>query len=362
MGRVQISRRHHILPRFYLERFASEAGQLTQVWLPGDRSHLISVNDATVETDFYSISTHDGSLDDFWERQFSVTEGLAQAAFREVVDERHWPPSESARRAIAEWVALQYLRSNALRRQISDHRSAIIRLQTGVGGVERLRRVMEAGLGRPVADDELEAEWGDLTKPGGTHLLTDVRDHIELLVDLIGPTAQLLFDSGWVIVRFDRKRLWTSDSPVSLRSAASDSLWTGVGLATADSYLVPLSRFDGLMITVGNPGDLEHMGTTAIAKLFNFDTSNNARKFVLHHPDDTDIVSVVPLHAPIEREISTGDDDHFVDREGWASHFGASGMPNSLAGGDGGGATIPDYVWPIPGRTFVNPHAPTSDG
>lgn len=350
------SRRHHVLPRFYLERFADSSHQLTQVWLPGDRSHPISVNDASVITDFYNITSDDGAVDDFWEQQFSALEGVAADAFREVVDDRVWPPSEDSRTALSYWVALQYLRSASIRDSIADQNALIIKIQTGTSGIERLRSVMQAGLGRKVGDVELEAEWEDLTQVGGTRIVIPAATHIKFLTDLISPTAHLLYDSGWVVVRFDRKRLITSDSPVALRPRDGSSPHMGVGLATAGSYMVALSRFDGLMIVVSDPGDVSQTGTTRIANLFNFDTSNNARKYVLHHPEDADMLAAIPLHDSIDREVADQGNEHFVDREGWAAKFRRNDTP-SFGQADQGNA-IPHYSWPIPGRTFQNPHYP----
>jgi hypothetical protein len=353
---MPLSRRHHVLPRFYLERFANAIPVLTQVWLPGDRSHPISVNDATVINDYYNITDNDGAVDDFWERQFSVPEGAAAEAFREVVDERRWPPSDESRRAIADWVALQYLRSSSVRDSMADQNALVIKMQTGTSGIERLRTIMQNGLGRTVSDSELEAEWEDLTQVGGTHLLVPAAAHIKLLTKLIEPTSHMLYDSGWGIVRFDRKRLITSDSPVSLRANPDASPFLGVGLATAATYMVALSRVDGLVIVVGDAGDYAQNGTTRLAQLFNFDTANNARKYLLHHPDDADMLSNIPLHEPVDREIRDEGNEHFVDREGWAAKFRRNNTPS--LGNTGTGHPIPHYTWPIPGRRFENPHSP----
>lgn len=351
------ARRHHVLPRFYLERFADEAGLLTQVWLPGDRSHTVGVGDASVITDFYNITTNDGEVDDFWESQFSGVEGAAAKGFREVVDRRAWPPSADTRVAIAEWVALQYLRSSSMRAFLGDQRALVIKLQTGTGGIERLRDQMQDALARSVGDDELEAEWEDLTKTGGTTIRPPAEDHISMLVNLINPTARLLHAGGWVMVRFDRKRLITSDSPVSLRANPGTPEFYGVGLATAGSYMVALSRRDGLMIVPGDPGDYEQSGTTRLSTLFNFDTANNARKYLLHHPNDTDMLTAIPLHEPVDREVGDLGNEHFVSREGWAAEFQRNGVQSLPSAG--GGTPIPHFKWPIPWRVFDNPHAPT---
>lgn len=350
------ARRHHVLPQFYLERFADERSQLTQVWLPGDRSHTVSVGDASVINDFYNIATDDGEVDDFWEKRFSEVESMAQDAFREVVDRRQWPPSPDSRVALSAWIALQYLRSQSVRNSIGDQEALVLKIQVGTGGIQHLRDVMEKVLSRPVGDKELEAEWTDLTKDNGTTIRRPAAQHISMLRSLIRPTANLLHEGGWIVVRFDRKRLITSDSPVSLRPQEGASPFYGVGLATAGSYLVPLSRFDGLLVTPHDSGDMEDQGTVRKSTLFNFDTANNARKYLLLHPNDIDMLDALPLHEPIDREVEDTAGDNFVDREGWAARFRRAGTPSFGSGV--GWRPIPPYSWPIPDRLFENPHAP----
>lgn len=55
-----MKRRHHTVPRFYLQRFANDGGQLMRVELPGEKRHRLSTTNATVENGFYLAETTDG--------------------------------------------------------------------------------------------------------------------------------------------------------------------------------------------------------------------------------------------------------------------------------------------------------------
>jgi len=383
-----VSRRHHVVPKFYLARFAASDGRLQQVWLPGDRRHSIDVSNATVVTDFYNLTTDDGQLDDFWEQQFSEIEGRAATALRHFVDEGNDSDDGTMRWDLAVFIALQHLRSTSIRNQAAEFRSNVVRLQTAVGGIERLRETMQVGLGRDVSTEELEAEWGDLTRPGGPEIVVPVEDHIAHIVDLVEPTAATIMAGGWTFWRFSRASLITSDTPVTLvpQSSAPDGF--GVGVATAGGFMIPLSRKVALAVSTEYPDDspaIELAGEQeqAAAMMWNYGTATAARRFLLMNRQDEDQL-VFPLHGPITREL--GDlGPRSVSREGG---FGvpdpgefdpadeSAGDPGAEALGqsplivepistvrsphfpqDGDSEIIEHYTWPIGGRTFDNPHS-----
>lgn len=383
----ELSRKHHTVPRFYLDRFADERNLLTQVWLPGEVRHSVSITKASVIRDFYSINlgtVDEPELSDFWEKQFAEVETMAAEAFRAVVDDLVWPPSPEHRSAIALWAALQQLRSPAMRNQQQDHIASIIRMQTAVNGIEHLRKVIAEGLGREVGEAELEAEWEDLTKPGGPKMDLGAGHHIRLLRKLISPTAAMFAGSGWMLYRFRRRALLTSDTPVALLPHPDEHPMMGIGLGTAGAFLVPLSRRVGLFITQPGMPDMHLEGTTIIARSINTITANNARRAIFHHPADDPLLGI-NLHEPVVNEVDDESMDEWVSREGWGAAFGERGTtvdpadltdePNEpyevtpLADTRRTDFRIPDrssgnelkhYEWPIPNRVFKNPHAPTS--
>ncbi len=58
MGRA---RRHHTVPAFYLRRFAGANGQIERVAKPSGERAIMSVRNATVEVDFYTVETDEGT-------------------------------------------------------------------------------------------------------------------------------------------------------------------------------------------------------------------------------------------------------------------------------------------------------------
>jgi hypothetical protein len=84
------SRRHHTVPRFHLRGFASDAGQLRQIDLNSGRQTLVSIDDATVIKDFYTVVLDDGTRSDVWEKRLAEVEAVVAPMVRRAIDEPVW--------------------------------------------------------------------------------------------------------------------------------------------------------------------------------------------------------------------------------------------------------------------------------
>jgi hypothetical protein len=366
-------RRQHTVSRFYLKGFADEAGNIRRVSLPGEPSIVLSTRDATVIKDFYTVTLPDGSLSDVFERAFGEIESSAAEALGRILAGA-WPIEGEAREAFATWVALQHLRSEDVRSGQGYMNAEMIRLIVGVSGKEALRSLIQCSESRPVSDDELDYEWRDITKPGGPDIIPDANQHVRLLTSLLPTTAAYLRDCHWTLFRFDRRSIATSDHPVTLAVAPDHPRWQGVGIATAELFLVPLSRraaltiqprrrFPQLPTWVERVPDFIKKGTTAIARSINQETAARARKYVYHHPGE----------APLERlylpNPETRDRPSISNAEGLIREEGLfSGMSDearralsatSIPGESDRGMSIDDVPWPIPGRRARSASRPT---
>lgn len=346
------ARRQHVLSKFYLRGFA-EDGQLTRVPTDGGSPHAISLNDATVVRDFYSVETDEGELSDYFELAFAGVEQKAAPVLAAVLDGQ-WPLDCKSKEALATWIALQYLRTEAIRNSQTQIAAMLTRLVVGASGKKALRVRIERAEGNTISDARLDAEWADLTKRGGPTVAPDVDAHIRTILELTPPTAALLAHSQWSLDVFRRKVLLTSDHPVILVPEPGHPANFGVGLANAGAYGLALSRSLGLVIMGPNYvlPDMRVPGSTALARALNAGAILNARKAVFHHPDDAHLLDGVTLRPRIE-EIEMGGGDHFVQEQG----FFAGVEPDAFdairsAEGGGEGMTLADLEWPIPGRRF----------
>ena len=353
----QRTRRQHVVSRFYLTGFADDQDRLRRVVLPGEDSHIVSARDATVVNDFYTVVIG-GESSDLFERLFSQFEQPAARALARVVADRQWPLSPDDKAALAVWIALQHLRSEGVRRSQTQLRAQTIRLVVGVSGKEMLRRHIEVAEGRPIDDARLDAEWADLTQAGGPNLNEDIDEHIRTVLDLLEPTAMMLGSLQWSLSVFQRKVLVTSDHPVVLVPYDNHPEWSGVGLANAGGYALPLARRLGLVI--GASPDLPDMrvpGTAKLAASLNGHVILNARKAVFHHPDDAEALAMITLPPERTEEFGPVNDDHFIREEGLFTGLNQEQLRGlSLPPGDEDrGFSLNDLPWPIPGRRFQPP-------
>ncbi|MDY7543364.1 MULTISPECIES: DUF4238 domain-containing protein [unclassified Cryobacterium] len=106
--RVQpVARRHHTVPRFYLQGFA-ELDRVTTVRLPGDLRFTQSVSDATVVNNFYTVENHEAGPDVI-EKALSGIEGDAAAVLKTLIEGK-WPLAAEDRMTLGYFIALQATR------------------------------------------------------------------------------------------------------------------------------------------------------------------------------------------------------------------------------------------------------------
>ncbi|MFA1543495.1 DUF4238 domain-containing protein [Actinomadura monticuli] len=287
MKKIQkLKRRHHTVPRFHLKRFANEHGRLIRVALPGDKSHPISVNDATVEKDFYLLEDEQGTQSDALEDLLSEVEGNAAKGVRNIVDEHIWPITGKTRESVAAWAASQALRTTSQRQSSSEIADIMLKMQIGIGGKPQVRHVLRDRLGREPTDSEVATNWATLSNFDSYAVESHPHNHLKIMLSLWPDTTAMFCARGWTVVRFERKALITCDAPVYLAPAPDHPEWAGIGLATAGTILVPLDRRVALLMgEVGAP-DARAAGTTLLYKQYNQALAWNARTAIFHHPND----------------------------------------------------------------------------
>ena len=345
-------KRQHVVSAFYLRGFAENGTRLSRTALDTGLTHAVAVSDATVIKDFYSLPGPDGELSDHFERMFGEIEGLAAAALKAVLTHAALPPGEQ-REALAVWIALQYLRSEGIRNQGVEHDAQMIRLVVGASGKQALRAHIEAHEGAEISAARLEAEWADITKPSGPTLRADPRDHIKILLELLPGTAALIHDSQWMVLKFQRRKLVTSDPPVSLLPDETLPAWYGVGLATAAGFVLPLDRETGLIVFSGQFGeDAYGPGSTKMHKVLVGQTMGNARKAIYHHPADDPRAFFGGLPDLRESEMAPVGDGLIKEEGFFAGIKPDQKLPSMPHDDEKDGFSLADLTWPIPRRVF----------
>ena len=289
--RQEAARRHHLVSKFYLRHFADENETITTLLLPGDRRFPQSVHKASVENDFYTVTTLDGPSD-VAERAFNEIEGPAANAWRQIA-EGVWPLPTAEREAVAGWIALHLLRGSGARARMGDLGTDLLQLEIAVGGRARLRDTLRE-LGEPYDDESVNREWISLFKDPLV-VRVHANHHLDHIARMLPRVTQSLLDRFWVLTSFHRRSLATSDHPVYIKPNPDHvAVGLGTGIENAAEIHLPATRRHslGMALRATLPSELRRAsdrhqsGTTAIALYCNSCTVNSARRALFHHPED----------------------------------------------------------------------------
>jgi len=313
------ARRHHLVPQFYLRRFADGNDRIVQCRLGEPPNiHVTSISNAVVETDFYTVQEKSGEKTDRFESHLSSIEGEAATGFRSLLDEEEWPLSVETRFRISTWIALQAVRGAKTRNSINDVADIMLKTIVFGAGKQGLKRVLEES-GDTESLKDLDGMWELISDFDQFNIDVHPNQHLSQIFEMLPGITRLMAARKWNYVLFKRKSLLTCDEPVVLIAHADPSLLMGVGLGTAPNILVPLSRRAGLWLSELQDNfsegqlsrnDVRIEGTTLLANTFNDAVIGNARRAILTHPDDRHLLEG-ELPKPRSREVSiSGSDAH----------------------------------------------------
>ena len=308
------ARRHHTVPKFYLDGFARE-GQLMTVRLPGDRRFLQSTNNASLRTQFYTVPELEEP--DAFEKGLSAMESEAATIMRKIITGGVWPLDLEDRVKLAIFLAVQFLRGPDQRRQMGQTAALVTQLEVVAGGRESVPAWVERNHGFTPTAEEVDRIWRDVSQPGGPPITLSAAGHIEQIGNLVPEFLPYFTGRPWVLLRFERRALLTCDTPVSLLPNRR-SPGQPVGLLNSSGIVFPMSRRVGLMLADPEPlidrltvdqvrearADFDLPPSTAHARDLNAATIRNTREWIFHHPDDSELLPA-DLPKPVRTEIST---------------------------------------------------------
>jgi len=338
--------RHHVVPRLHLRGFADERGRIVQLDLDTGRRREVSVTDAAVVRNFYTVVLPGGTVTDAWEQWLGEVESEIAPALRRAIDMPVFRLEEEDRERLARWIALQYLRGPDNRRQMAELAAVQLRMQVGMGGVAYLQHAMSQGLGREVTKAEAEAVWDDIHSDQGPEVVVEGEEHLQILMGAYDRAGAMIYDRSWCRIAFTRKRLMASDVPVSLVPGEAHH---ERGLAGARTIAVPLDRRTLLWLERSDESPNEDRDRDPVALFANINSHTavlSAERFLYFHPDDDPVPLDATIPRPRPRRIQVSGEPDFANRERpledvleqIANHTDRSG--NSL---------IANYTWPIQG-------------
>ncbi|ASR56461.1 DUF4238 domain-containing protein [Cellulomonas sp. PSBB021] len=339
--------RHHVVPRLHLRGFADADGRIVQLDLDSGLRQEVSVTDAAVIRNFYTLVLPDGSVTDAWERWLGDVEGAIAPALRRAIAMPTFQLDDGDRERLARWVALQFLRGPDSRRQMTELAALTLRAQVGMGGLAYLQYVMSQAMGREVTKAEAERVWDDVHSSAGPNVVADSEEHLSALARNYDAATASIYGRSWCRVTYTRKRLMVSDAPVSL--VAGDG-YDERGLAGSAAIAVPLDR--RTLLWLERPGeegarvDRDLHPSAVFANFYNLAAVASAERFVYFHPSDDPVPPDASLPRPRPRRLEVRGGLDFANRERPLADV----LEQIAAHGSGShGSLIADYSWPIPG-------------
>lgn len=339
--------RHHVVPRLHLRGFADGDGRIVQLDLDTGRRREVSVTDAAVIKNFYTVVLPDGTVTDAWERWLGDIENEIAPAVRRAIAMPRFQLRHDDRERLARWVALQYLRGPDNRRQMAEIAAFTVRAQVGMGGLAYLQHAMNQGSDREVSLAAAERVWDDIHSSRGPEVVVDGEEHLQILARTYDDATAMIYDRSWCRITYARTRLAVSDVPVSLVSGNGHE---ERGLAGALAIAVPLDRQNLLWLEQtaerGPKVDRDLRPSDLFASIYNHTAVLSAERFLYFHPGDDPVPPDATIPRPPPRRLEVTGELDFENRDRpltdvldqIARHTDWSG--NSL---------IADYTWPIPG-------------
>ncbi|MGE5736356.1 MAG: DUF4238 domain-containing protein [Acidobacteriota bacterium] len=283
---MTFAKRHHLVPEFFLERFAKDNKVLVVSRNNLKDRFLSSVDNALVQRHFYSLDFEEGK-DLTVERMFDTeVESPASRAIRRVVDQRRSTTLPALRRAISTFLAFQFVRGTATReasilwyQELARHTGKIATPEIVKAELERQGEVMSLGEAQELVDFAREGDYRiDISPKANVHLRGALPNALEVIPFFERRT--------WMVLDFDQPRLISSDEPIVL---IGDSRAVGepTGVGTAGEIVVVTDPSHALVLVRPdkNARECRSPGTAAMADLINKHVAFNAHRYVVCHPD-----------------------------------------------------------------------------
>jgi hypothetical protein len=289
MPGMSTPRRHHLVPRFFLKRFA-KSDKLVMIRRddPQGKPHTTGTQNAAVESDFYKVTTTEGEQSMAIETYLSGVEADAGAAMQRLATPNGFPPSPHDRKGISRFLAFQTIRGQNARSWIQQ--------QLAHGG-----------------------RMGSL--PGAPPQELSRERHLHLMLDMAEELAMVFMLKAWRIIWFQRVSLLTSDAPVAPASQQDGP----AGIFNADWVLFPFDPLHALVFAQDGGAERPVTGTQETADYINQCVASQAHRWIYHRPN----------HSPLTRFTLPTREPNVISRVGEGDNYfsrpdAVEGMANSL--------------------------------
>lgn len=293
------AKRHHSVPRNYLERFA-QGDQLFVRRRDGATFTTNCINVA-VESGFYDVALEDGSRSKQVEETLADVEAATTAVFR-VIDETGEPPPPGAeeREVLSIYLAFQMTRTPEQRERTLFPE----RLAAYLDGRDLTRDSVAAyladhHLGFSPGANEIDAAFDFASVALQDRSILTPEFSMQMMLRSVAGLAPRLAGFHWCVEHDRKQRFITSDTPLVLwRTPTHRDEFEGFGIETAEEIRFPLDPAKQLVLTprTRTPSARVQPARSAAA---NQDAALACHNFVVAHPSQR--ARVAQLELPPRR-------------------------------------------------------------
>ena len=243
-------KKHHLVPEFYLRRWANENDRVRVTNIDDRHSYVVNVEKAARETDFYSLDDPEANPKDLpgltHEQLLSVAEGWGQDWIRKALDLPHLTPpwdgiDEQITANFAWFLALTATRGRTYRQFDQQSSIGMFRAWVGAHDDDMLRtRLVDHGV-EPTAEamDE-HRRFRDRIASGELAITVPRAKSVARSGITARDMVPVLLDRRWAIVR-TTPMLPTCDEPSVAIGGPGARRDTTAGLVLAAVVIVPLA-------------------------------------------------------------------------------------------------------------------------
>jgi hypothetical protein len=286
---------NHLVPRFYLNRFADDNKRLAAVQRGTGATHIASTEKLSAQADFYSYIDVHGDKSSDLETILSKFESQAAPAFERIAAAPTATPTEEDRGLILNFIAFQVGRSRRFRHQYNAMADFGQKLMLSMESKDPsdARERLRAAMDRDPTDGEVQ-QWLEMLEDPDK-LVFEPHQNEGLMAGLhVGAEVlAALVARRWIILRMSEPILVTSDEPVTLwsRPRRDDSFY-GRGLGNADEVRLPLDRHHMLVLLLEEPPKRSGAVPPLFARDMNRLTATSAYEWVYAHPTNADLRAI----------------------------------------------------------------------
>ncbi len=281
-------KRHHFLPRFYLEGF-TEGGVLAVYDRIVNTVRVQNPVNTGVIGHFYTFEDADGRKRFEVEKMLSECEAKASIVIEKLSQQRDITDDDRADLAI--FVALACFRTPDVIDSLKLFNSNLIRdiADRMFSRVAEVKERMRVTPGAPSDEDALHdeaQELVDFVRNGNCKVTTQHAWAIGTAMQTALKIAPILAGRNWIAIHrdTDKKSFVTCDAPVMLTTVAQPpgGFWGGIGFANPDAMVAfPMTQACALVM-FGRDGAFQHRSVSAEQiRNFNMAIADRCQRFVI---------------------------------------------------------------------------------